>query len=168
MLLVAGAVVLVFDAAGARVEPVVARELRLLGLGVAGAALALLISGSFATAAGPHSGGGTEHVARFARLEPVVYVHAAVVAVFGCSFLFLLGYLFARRERLRPLFLAALAVLVIVLGQVGLGELQYRLHLPWYLVLVHVGVAATAWAALVALVTGFWRPPPSLRRAAAP
>ena len=164
MLLIAGAVVLVFDAARAAVEPVVPRELRVLGLAVAVGALALLVSGALATAAGPHSGGGTQHVERLARLEPVVYVHAGVVALFGCSFLFLLGYLFARRERLRPLFVAALAVLAVLLAQVGLGELQYRLHLPWYLVLVHVGVAATAWAGVVALVTAFWRPPPSLRR----
>jgi heme a synthase len=169
MLLIAGAVVLVFAAAEAveaRAGPVVPRELRLLGLGVVTAALALLVSGSFATAAGPHSGGGTEHVARFARLEPVVYAHAGIVAVFGCSFLFVLGYLFARRERLPRLFAAALGVLVVLLAQVALGELQYRLHLPWYLVLVHVAVAATAWLGVVALVTAFWRPPGALRATA--
>jgi heme A synthase len=49
--------------------------------------------------------------------------------------------------------------LVVLLVQVGLGELQYRLHLPWYLVLIHVAVAATAWAGIVALVMAFWRPP---------
>jgi heme A synthase len=102
-------------------------------------------------------------VRRFARLEPVVYVHAGIVAVFGCSFLFVLGYLFARRERAPRLFAAALAVLAVLLVQVGLGELQYRLHLPWYLVLLHVGVAATAWLGVIALVTAFWRPPSSLR-----
>jgi heme a synthase len=169
MLLIAGAAVLVFAAAeadGARGERRVPRELRVLGVAVAAAALALLVSGSFATAAGPHSGGGTEHVGRFARLEPVVFVHAGIVAVFGCSFLFLLGYLFARRERVRPLLRVALAVLTVLLVQVGLGELQYRLHLPWYLVLVHVAVAATAWLGVVTLVTAFWRPLPSLRRAA--
>jgi heme A synthase len=82
-----------------------------------------------------------------------------VVAVFGCSFLFLLGYLAARRSRAPRRFVAALAVLAILLVQVGLGELQYRLHLPWYLVLLHVAVAATAWTGIVALITTFWRPP---------
>ena len=171
MLLLAGSVVLVFVAderVAGRAAPILPRELRLLGLGVAGAALALIASGALATAAGPHSGGGTTQVHRFARFEPVLYAHAAVVAVFGCSFLFLLGYLFARRERLRPLLFAALGVLVVLLAQVGLGELQYRLHLPWYLVLVHVGIAATAWAGIIALVTAFWRPPSSLRRALGP
>jgi cytochrome c oxidase assembly protein subunit 15 len=165
MLLLAGAVVLAFvarEAVAGTGEPLVPRELRLLGLGVAAAGLALLVSGALATAAGPHSGGGTTQVHRLARFEPVLYAHAAVVAVFGCSFLFLLGYLAARRSRAPLLFAAALGVLAVLLVQVGLGELQYRLHLPWYLVLLHVGVAATAWAALVALVTAFWRPPAGL------
>jgi heme A synthase len=86
------------------------------------------------------------------------------VAIFGCSFLFLLGYLAARRSSAPRLFMAALAVLAALLVQVGLGELQYRLHLPWYLVLIHVAVAATAWAGIVALVTAFWRPPARLVR----
>jgi cytochrome c oxidase assembly protein subunit 15 len=162
MLLLAGAVVLVFlalELAAGRSEPSAPRELRLLGAGVVVGALALIVSGSLATAAGPHSGGGTTQVHRLARFEPVLYAHAAVVAVFGCSFLFLLGYLAARRSRAPRLFLVSLGVLGLLLVQVGLGELQYRLHLPWYLVLVHVAVAATAWACVVALVTAFWRPP---------
>ncbi|HYY64993.1 MAG TPA: COX15/CtaA family protein [Gaiellaceae bacterium] len=166
MLLLAGAVVLVslaYALVTSRAEPLVPRELRLLGVGVAVAGLALIVSGALATAAGPHSGGGTAQVHRLARFEPVLYAHAGVVAVFGCSFLFLLGYLAARRSAAPRLFLAALAVLGVVLVQVGLGELQYRLHLPWYLVLVHVAVASTAWAAIVALVFAFWRPPPWAR-----
>jgi cytochrome c oxidase assembly protein subunit 15 len=162
MLLLAGAVVLVFFAlelvSGGSV-PSLPRELRLLGVGVALGGLALIVSGSLATAAGPHSGGGTTQVHRLARFEPVLYAHAAVVAVFGCSFLFLLGYLAARRSVAPRLFLVSLGVLGLLLAQVGLGELQYRLHLPWYLVLLHVAVAATAWACIVALVTAFWRPP---------
>ena len=158
MLLLAGAVVLVFSAL-ARGDPVVPRELRQLGLGVAVAGLALLVSGAFATAAGPHSGGGTTQVHRLARLEPLVYVHAGVVAAFGCSFLFVLGYLASARGRAPRLFAVGLAVLAVLLVQVGLGELQYHLHLPWYLVLLHVAVAATAWVGIVSLVTMLWRPP---------
>jgi len=162
MVLLAGAVVLVFLASEGitgRAEPIVPRELRLFGTGVAVAGLALVVSGALATAAGPHSGGGTTQVHRLASFQPVLYVHAGVVAVFGCTFLFLLGYLAARRSRSPRLFSAALAVLAVLLVQVGLGELQYRLHLPWYLVLVHVAVAATAWACIVALTFAFWRPP---------
>src|SRR3989440_6218767 len=162
MVLLAGAVVLVFFASellAERAEPLVPRELRFSGPGVAVAGLALVVSGALATAAGPHSGGGTTQVHRLARFEPVLYAHAGVVAVFGCSFLFLLGYLAARRSRSPRLFAAALVVLAVLLVQVGLGELQYRLHLPWYLVLLHVAVAATAWAGIVALITAFWRSP---------
>jgi heme a synthase len=162
MLLIAGAVVLVLVASMCvvgRAEPLVPRELRIFGTFVAVAGLALLVSGSLATAAGPHSGGGTTQVHRLARFEPVLYAHAGVVAVFGCSFLFLLGYLAARRSNAPRLFWAALAVLAVLLVQVGLGELQYRLHLPWYLVLLHVAVAATAWAGIVALAYALWRPP---------
>ena len=162
MVLLAGAVVLVIltsELIAGRTDPIVPREVRLFGVGLAVAGLALVVSGALATAAGPHSGGGTTQVHRLARFEPVLYAHAGVVAVFGCSFLFLLGYLAARRSRAPRLFMAALAVLAILLVQVGLGELQYRLHLPWYLVLLHVAVAATAWAGIVALVTAFWRPP---------
>jgi cytochrome c oxidase assembly protein subunit 15 len=162
MVLLAGAVVLVFlgyEGIAGRAEPIVPRELRLFGTGVAVAGLALVVSGALATAAGPHSGGGTTQVHRLARFEPVLYAHAGVVAVFGCTFLFLLGYLAARRSRSPRLFASGLAVLAVLLVQVGLGELQYRLHLPWYLVLLHVAVAATAWAGIVALTFAFWRPP---------
>ncbi len=167
MLLLAGAVVLVLVASMCvvgRAEPLVPRELRIFGTFVAVTGLALLVSGSLATAAGPHSGGGTAQVHRLARFEPVLYAHAGVVAVFGCSFLFLLGYLAARRASAPRLFWAALAVLAVLLVQVGLGELQYRLQLPWYLVLLHVGVAATAWAGIVALAYALWRPPSWIAR----
>src|SRR5438067_1293372 len=89
MLLIAAAVVLVggaYELVAGRTEPLVPVELRRLALAIAGLGLALLVSGALATAAGPHSGGGTEHVGRLARLEPVVYVHAGVVALVGCSF----------------------------------------------------------------------------------
>ena len=80
----------------------------------------------------------------------------------GCSLMFLIGYLFARRaDASRYLFFASvLAGLVLV--QMALGDIQYRTHLPWWLVLFHVAVAATVWAGTVALVTLMWRPPAAL------
>jgi cytochrome c oxidase assembly protein subunit 15 len=142
-----------------RVEPIVPPELRRLALVFAAACFSLIVSGSFATAAGPHSGGGkAEDIDRFARLEPVVYAHAAVVGVFLCTFLFSLGYLAARRRQARRLFALGVAVLAVLLAQMALGELQWRTHLPWGLVLVHVFLAATVWVGTVALATLFWRP----------
>src|SRR6266511_5367790 len=121
-----------------RTEPLVPLELRRLGLAFVIACFALIVSGSFATAAGPHSGGGkAEDIDRLGRLEPVVYVHGAVVAIFLCTFLFSLGYLGARRDRSPRLFMLAVGVFALLLAQMGLGELQWRTQLPWGLVLTH-------------------------------
>jgi heme a synthase len=162
MALLGAAVVLALEvrtAAVGRVEPLVPRELQRLGLVFAAACFVLIVSGSLATAAGPHSGGGdADKIDRFARLEPVVYVHAAVVGIFLITFLFSLGYLAARRERSPRLFGFALALFALLLVQMGLGELQWRTHLPWGLVLVHVFLAAGVWLGTVALATLFRRP----------
>jgi cytochrome c oxidase assembly protein subunit 15 len=123
------------------------------------ACFALIVSGSFATAAGPHSGGGeTDEIDRLGRLEPIVYVHGAVVGIFLLTFLFSLGYLAARRENAPRLFAFGVGVFVLLLVQMGLGELQWRTHLPWGLVLLHVFLAATVWIGTVALATLFFRP----------
>ena len=160
--LLGGATVLALETRAVQVgrtEPLVPLELRRLGLVFASACFVLIVSGSFATAAGPHSGGGkADDIDRLWRLEPVVYVHGAIVGVFLLAFLFSVGYLAARRERAHRLFALAVGVLVVLLAQMGLGELQWRTHLPWGLVLVHVFLAATVWIGTVALATLFWRP----------
>ena len=97
-------------------------------------------------------------VARNGRLDPFVYAHGAVVGMFLIAFLFSLGYLAARRDRSPRLFLLGAGVFVVLLAQMGLGELQWRTHLPWGLVLAHVFLAATVWIGTVALATLFWRP----------
>jgi cytochrome c oxidase assembly protein subunit 15 len=162
IILLAGATVLALEVRAGmvgRTEPLVPRELQRLGFGFAAAAFVLIVSGSLATAAGPHSGGGAaDKIDRLGRLQPVVYVHAMVVGVFLLAFLFSLGYLAARRERSPRLFLFGAAVFVLLLLQMGLGELQWRTHLPWGLVLVHVFLAATVWIGTIALATLFVRP----------
>jgi heme a synthase len=160
--LLAGATVLALEVRSVqvgRVEPLVPLELRRLGLAFGAACFVLIVSGSLATAAGPHSGGGrAEDIDRLGRLQPVVYAHAIVVGIFLCTFLFSLGYLGSRRDRSPRLFALGAGVFVVLLGQMGLGELQWRTHLPWGLVLVHVLLAATVWIGAVALATLFWRP----------
>ncbi|MFL5950487.1 MAG: COX15/CtaA family protein [Gaiellaceae bacterium] len=142
-----------------RVEPLVPLELRRLGIVFASACFVLIVSGSLATAAGPHSGGGkAQDIDRLGRLDPFVYAHGAVVGVFLIAFLFSLGYLAARRDRSPRLFLLGAAVFAVLLAQMGLGELQWRTHLPWGLVLLHVFLAATVWVGTIALATLFWRP----------
>jgi cytochrome c oxidase assembly protein subunit 15 len=167
MAVLAGAIVLALEALSlrdGRSEPLASIELRRLGLVVVAACLVLLVSGTLATAGGPHSGGGAEHVDRLWRLQPLVYTHAGAVAVFGLAFIFLLGYLAGRRQRSPRLFGLGLGVFVLLLVQMAIGEAQYRTHLPWWLVLTHVGLAAAVWAAVVAFVTVLWRPPVSLVR----
>jgi cytochrome c oxidase assembly protein subunit 15 len=153
-----GAVVVGLEALGlGRERPHrLGREPRLAGLAIAGACFALVATGSVATAAGPHSGG--KHVYRLWSLHPALLLHGAAVAVLGCSLMFLIGYLFARRAQTGRFFVASAGLAVLILVQMGIGDLQYRTHLPWGLVLVHVGFAATVWAATVALVTLMWRP----------
>ena len=165
MALLAGAVVLALETRALRsgsAEPFAPRELRIWSLAVAAAAGILLVTGTLATAGGPHSGGGAQQVDRLWRLQPLIYVHAAAVGVFAIALVFMLGYLASGRERWPKLFALGLGVFAVLLVQMGLGELQYRTHLPWELVLVHVGVAAAVWGLLVAFVTVLWRPPAAI------
>jgi cytochrome c oxidase assembly protein subunit 15 len=162
--LLGAAVVVAVEAFGLRdgtAPPLVPPELRRLALVFVGAGLALVVSGTFATAAGPHSGGG-EDIDRFGSLEPTVYVHGAIVGAFLLSFLFAIGYLAAYRLRSPALFRFGVTVLGLLLIQMGVGELQWRAELPWQLVLVHVTLAAAVWAGTVALAALFYRPPRSL------
>ena len=168
MALVAGAVVLALEALelrSGRAQPIVPLELRRAVLGVTAAAGVLLLTGTLATAGGPHSGGGAaDKVDRLWRLQPLVYVHAATVAVFAVGLVFVLGYLASQRQRWPRIFAAGLVVFGLLLVQMTLGEIQYRTHLPWPLVLVHVGLAGAVWASLVGFVTVLWRPPAAFAR----
>jgi cytochrome c oxidase assembly protein subunit 15 len=110
--------------------PLVPRELRLGGLLLALSGFALVISGAFATAAGPHAGDSSE-IERLGTPVVSVAAHAAVTAVFGSTFVFVIG------------------------------ETQYHSGLPWWLVLVHVATASAVWGGVVALSTLFYRPPAS-------
>jgi cytochrome c oxidase assembly protein subunit 15 len=160
LLMLGAATVVAIEARGLEegiTPPLVPRELRLGGVVLAASALALVISGAFATAAGPHAGDSSK-IARLGTPVDSVTAHAAVTAVFSCTFLFILGYLAARRERSPRLFVAALGVLGLLLVQVAIGETQYHSGLPWWLVLVHVAIAAAVWGAIAALAYSFWRP----------
>jgi len=160
--LLAGATILVLEIraeAVGRVEPLVPPELRRLALAFVSAGFLLIVSGALATASGPHSGGGAaDKIDRLGRLQPIVYIPALIVGIFLLTFIFSLGYLAARRDRAPRLFKLGVAVFVLLLAQMGLGELQWRTHLPWGLVLVHVFLAATVWVGTIALATLFFRP----------
>ena len=113
----------------------------------------LIVSGTLATAAGPHP--GSVVVRRLWSFYPAVYWHVRATAVFGVSFAILLFVLVRAHSRHVR---GALLVLGLLALQMTIGEVQYRTHLPWWLVLVHVTVATTLWAAATAFVYSLWRP----------
>ena len=116
-------------------------------------AAVLVVSGTAATAAGPHP--GSTVVRRLWSFEPAVYWHVRATAVFGLTFGALVVWLARNRS---PHLRGAALVLGLLLVQMAVGETQYRTHLPWWLVLVHVTLAATVWAAVTAFVVRLWRP----------
>jgi cytochrome c oxidase assembly protein subunit 15 len=133
-------------------------ELRWAGVALAAACLVLVVTGTFSTAAGPHSG-DADVVERLWHLDDAVYLHVRVTAVFGALFLFVVGLLAARRSLAPRVFRLALVLLGVLLLQMAVGELQWRLELPWGIVAVHVALAAAVWSLTVALATMLWRPP---------
>ena len=120
-----------------------------LVLALVPAALALVVSGTLVTAAGPHSGG--EDIHRFGNAVEAVYVHVGAAAVFGIGFLGLVALLVAERRRAGVELRLAGAILGLLLLQVAIGEVQWREGLPWGLVLLHVTVATAVWVCVVAL-----------------
>jgi cytochrome c oxidase assembly protein subunit 15 len=133
--------------------------IRIGALVLAGAALVMIVTGTIATAAGPHPGG--DDVRRLWRFYDAVYLHVRGTAAFGLVFLALLIWLWRRRAVYPVLLAAGFVVLGLLLVQMAVGELQYRTHLPWWLVLVHVSLAAGVWAAVVAFASLLRDPPAS-------
>jgi heme a synthase len=141
-----------------RVASPAPRWLRLVGLVLAVACGVLVVTGTLSTAAGPHPGDSAE-IERFWNLLDAVHVHVRATAAFGIAFLLLLAWLVRNRGRAGVLAPGSVILLALLLVQMGVGELQWRNQLPWWLVLVHVGLAALVWAWTVALVTALWRTP---------
>jgi cytochrome c oxidase assembly protein subunit 15 len=156
LLALAGALIVLLEAWKPALDDAVPGELRRAGLVLAGACLALVVTGTFATAAGPHS--GDPDVGRLWMLDNAMWVHVRAAGLFGLALLFVLGYLVARRARSPRLFRIGLVVAALALAQSAVGELQWQTELPWGIVLVHVALAAAVWSATVVLVTLFHQP----------
>ena len=164
LVVLATAVVVAVEAwgnANGRVDSSVPRWLRLAGLALALACGVLVFTGTLSTAAGPHPGDSAE-IDRFWNLLDAVYVHVRATAAFGLCFLLLLGWLARNRDRAGVLAPGAVVLLGLLLTQMAVGELQWRNELPWWLVLIHVGLAGAVWACTVGLVTALWRTPRKL------
>ena len=128
-----------------------------LGLALLPAALVLVVTGAFVTAAGPHSGGSD--IERLGNALDAVYVHVRATAVFGVGFLLLVFALFRHRVRVRGELLLAAGVLFVLVLQMAVGEIQWRNGLPWGLVLVHVALASAVWAGIVGVAVRLWSHP---------
>ena len=125
------------------------------------AVVVLVVTGTLATAAGrfPGSSGSTV-VSRLGTFYPAVWLHVRAVAAFGIVFLVLAGWAWMRRERFPWLLRGCAGLLAILLAQMGIGELQYRTYgsVPWWVVVLHVAVAAVLFGWAVGLVGRLWRP----------
>jgi cytochrome c oxidase assembly protein subunit 15 len=154
-------VVLLLEAWGAHVRPFVPTWVRVAAAAFGVACITMVVTGTLATAAGPHPG-SREGVRRLGNFQTAVEVHVRATAAFGILLLVLCAYLWRARRRSGRLPHATLAVLALVCVQMAVGEIQYRNQLPWWLVLAHVTLAATVWASVVALVVSYLRPPAAL------
>jgi len=112
-------------------------------------ALALITTGTLVTAAGPHSGG--EKIKRYGLLPDAVHLHVGATAIFGIAFLGIVASLLWSRDEAGGDLKFAFGVLGLLVLQMAIGDIQWREHLPWQLVLVHVTLATAVWAGIVAL-----------------
>lgn len=112
------------------------------------ACLALIVSGTFVTAAGPHAGSTTVIVKRFGDYYDAAWVHVRVATAYIVVLAALLWRLRREATRARGL---ALCTFALTLLQFGVGEYQYRNNLPWEVVAVHVMLAVTVLALTVVL-----------------
>ena len=134
---------------------------RWLGAATLVAVGALVVSGTLATAAGKFPGSsGQSMVRRIGHFQPAVAVHVRAVAVFGIVFLVLAVWAWRHRDRYPWLVRGCAGLLAILAVQMGVGELQYRTYgtVSWYVVLLHVALAACLFAWTVGLTARLWRP----------
>ena len=163
LVVLAGAVVVAVEAWHARRAHAGAElpaRVRRIGLVALVALGILVVTGAFVTAAGPHPGDSAA-IERMFTFDGTIWLHVRATAIFGVAYLALLLWLWRRRDALPRLWRLTVAVLALLLVQMGVGEWQYRRGLPWEVVLVHVALAGLLWGAAVALVALLWRSPDS-------
>ena len=121
----------------------------------------LVVSGTYSTASGRFPGSnGAQVVERIGNFHHAVWLHVRAVAAFGIVFLVLAAWAWTKRARWPWLLRGCAGLLVILLAQMGIGEYQYRNYgtVPWWIVVLHVVVAAALFAWTVGLVARLWRP----------
>ncbi len=128
-------------------ESTAARRATVLAVALLPLAAALVVTGAFVTSAGPHPGG--DGVERLGDFWTSLRVHVWINGAFGIGFAALLGLLWLARRELKGVMVMALAVLVVLVAQMAVGETQRNNGLPWELVLAHVAMASLVWAGMV-------------------
>jgi len=121
----------------------------------------LVVTGTLATASGKYPGSsGDTKVRRIGAFQPAVALHVKAVAAFGIVFLLLAGWAWLNRARFPWLLRGCAGLIAILLVQMAIGETQYRTYgtVPWWLVLMHVVVAAALFGWTIGLVARLWRP----------
>jgi heme a synthase len=140
----------------------------LLAWGAVVVYLALIVSGAFVTASGPHPGSTTTPIERIGNFYDAAWVHVRVATTFTVLLVALAVWLWRgfRGSAAQRLSL----VCVVLLGcQAAVGEYQYRNGLPWDVIAVHVALAATLLIAVVvtaSLISLPMRAAPDASRAA--
>jgi cytochrome c oxidase assembly protein subunit 15 len=150
-------VVLVLDLWPEVPRPELPHQLSVTGLALAGAALLVIVSGTLATAAGPHPGNSGK-MERLGKLTTAVPIHAVATGFFLALVGACLLALMPERRRARRGYHTLLRLLAVLVAQSVLGLVQYHEHLPWWLVLIHVALATALWTGSVALAATLWRP----------
>jgi len=121
----------------------------------------LVVTGTLSTAAGRFPGNsGSKVVPRLGTFHSAVWLHVRAVAAFGIVFLVLAGWAWVKRREFPWLVRACGGLLVVLLAQMGIGELQYRTYgtVPWWVVVLHVVAAAAVFGWTVGMVARLWRP----------
>ena len=121
----------------------------------------LVVTGTLSTASGKFPGSsGDRYVQRLGAFQPSVALHVKAVAAFGLLFLLLAAWAWRNRRRYGWLVRGCGGLLAILAAQMAVGEAQYRMYgtIPWWVVLLHVTLAAALFAWTVGLVVRVWRP----------
>ena len=153
-----GVLTLLFAHEGGAPLPAIART---GGVALLVAIAVLVVTGTLSTAAGRFPGSnGAQVVERIGNFHDAVWLHVRAVAAFGIVFLLLAAWAWTRRRDWPWLLRGCAGLLAILLAQMGLGELQYRTYgtVPWWVVVLHVALAASLFAWTVGLVARLYRP----------
>jgi heme a synthase len=128
-----------------------------VGRVLVGAAIVVLLSGTIVTGSGPH--GGDERVERLPFLvHTVARVHGTLVMTF-LALVIAAGLLLHREGAPAVVWRRYTTLLVVLVGQAGVGYAQYFTDVPPLLVGIHVAGATALWISVLTYHVGLfaWR-----------